>query len=738
MILPWHHGGYYVKQNSNMKTLPIRLIMMWLLVICTPASAEVTVDDLVHWANYSAIDNQLAKADIDVLQQQLKIDQANQGLNLFLGSGFGNNRAVISNTSTLTYQSANMQLGLTLPLLGSAEKLEKKVMNTELSLKLAQINHKRIEGDVLNLLFTANAQLYYAEERIQFDNSFLSRKDNAKKILSYRLKEHYLLKSRQLDFDSMFDIAKRELIKNEAEKSEAMLVLQELTEKTLTTYQPQAPTVSPPTDLEKVLSSAAQSAASVKSAEAVLAASENSAEKLNWEGINGNLILSQSLTKGIGVPSGFATTIGVQVDMPIDILHERSVIHREKAALIDQAQLSLRKAQLKANQDTQIALNNVQKSDMDTIASWRQLEAAFSAWQIAHLRAQAIPDDAIEKDLKKTYLLYQAAINYSYSQELLAKNIIHAENFEGKLSANKLIDKEQSETSNIQLENIQNNNVNSALNSLKHNWKKVVQAALYLGHKPIKTISNRSAKIYGWYTWNAADFIREWHNNEKFLYQTRRVELSFTPSQMQTIMELHKLPGLANFLEKAKDMGITVNWLIGEPDLVTANGRRKLMQWLPAIYALGFDGVDLDVERSQLPKNKQNIWKSGIIKTIAVIHSETGRPITLTINYKEFKNKNLINQLIGAGLSNAAIMIYISNPNRVKQIVIPILQKYSNLSISIVQSIEPGLPAVESLYPQGQSAAMTHWQNLSRSLNAFPNFDGIDIQSWEDFYKAKP
>ncbi|MBU2842357.1 MULTISPECIES: hypothetical protein [Acidithiobacillus] len=335
-------------------------------------------------------------------------------------------------------------------------------------------------------------------------------------------------------------------------------------------------------------------------------------------------------------------------------------------------------------------------------------------------------------------MLYQAAINYSYSQELLAKNIIHAENFEGKLSANKLIDKEQSETSNIQLENIQNNNVNSALNSLKHNWKKVVQAALYLGHKPIKTISNRSAKIYGWYTWNAADFIREWHNNEKFLYQTRRVELSFTPSQMQTIMELHKLPGLANFLEKAKDMGITVNWLIGEPDLVTANGRRKLMQWLPAIYALGFDGVDLDVERSQLPKNKQNIWKSGIIKTIAVIHSETGRPITLTINYKEFKNKNLINQLIGAGLSNAAIMIYISNPNRVKQIVIPILQKYSNLSISIVQSIEPGLPAVESLYPQGQSAAMTHWQNLSRSLNAFPNFDGIDIQSWEDFYKAKP
>lgn len=711
---------------------------MWLLIICTPASAEVTVDDLVHWANHSAIDNQIAKADINVLQQRLQIDRANQGLNLFVGTGFGNNRTVISNTSTLTYQSANMQLGLTLPLLGSAEKLENKVMNTELSLKQAQINHKKIEEDVLNLLFTANAQLYYADERIQFDKLFLSIEENAKRILSSRLKEHCLLKSDQLDFDSMFDLAKRELIKNQAEKSEALFVLQELTGKTLSTYQPQAPNISPPTDLKKIISSAAQSAASVKSAEAALSASENSAEKLNWEGINGNLVLSQSLTRGIGVPSGFATTIGIQVDMPIDIIHERSVIHREKAALIEQAQLSLRKAQLKEKQDAQIALNNVQKSEMNTIASWRQLEAAFSAWQIAHLRAQAIPGNTIEKELTKTYLLYQAATNYSHSQELLSKNIIHAENYSGELSVSKLINSEHSEASNIQPEKIQNDNVNRALSLMKHNWKNVVHAALYLGYKPNKTISHNTAKSYGWYIWNAADFIREWHNNEHILYNTRRVELSFTPSQMQTIMELHDLPGLAKFLEKAKELGITVNWLIGEPDLVTANGRKKLMQWLPAIYALGFDGVDLDVERSQLPDNEKNIWKDGIIKTIGVIHRETGRPITLTINYKEFKNKHLINQLLRAGLNNAAIMIYISNPNRVKQIALPILKKYPNLSISIVQSIEPGLPTVESLYSLGQSVAITHWQNLSHSFNAFPNFDGIDIQSWEDFYRAKP
>lgn len=722
-----------------MKALTIRLIMTWLLVICTPASAEITLDDLVNWAKNSAIDNQLAKVDISVLQQRLQIDQADQGLNLFAGAGFGNNRAVISNTSTLTYQSANMQLGLTLPLLGSAEKLEKKVMNTELSLKLAQISHKKTEEDVLNLLYTANAQLYFADERIQFDKAFLRREPNTKKILSSRLKAHYLLKSDQLSFDSMFDLAKRELIKNQAEKREALFVLQGLTGQTLNAYQPQPPTISPSKDLDKMVSSATGSAASVKSAEAVLSASKNSADKLNWEGINGNLVLSQSLTRGIGVPSGFATTIGIQVDMPLDIIHERSVIHREKAALIEQAQLSLRKAQLKAKQDAQSALNIVQKNDMNMTASWRQLEAAFAVWQIAHLRAQAIPGDTIDRELSKTYLLYQAAINYSYSQELLAKNIINAESIGGRLSSNKLITNNYyPETSSFQLEKIQNDNVNDALKLLNNNWKNVVQVALHIGCKPIKTINISRVNGYGWYIWNAKKFLHAWHNNDHILSHTRRVELSFDPLQMQAIMELHDLPGLAQFIEKSKEIGVTVNWLIGEPDLVTEKGRKKLMQWLPVIFALGFDGVDLDVERSQLPGSEQGIWEEGIIKTIAVIHDETERPITLTINYKEFKNKALINQLLRAGLNNAAVMIYVRNPDRVKQIALPILKKYPNLSISIVQSIEPSLPSDESLYSLGQSTAITYWKNLSRSFNSCPNFEGIDIQSWEDFYSAKP
>ncbi|MHB1749287.1 MAG: hypothetical protein ACYCR3_04110, partial [Acidithiobacillus sp.] len=86
----------------------------------------------------------------------------------------------------------------------------------------------------------------------------------------------------------------------------------------------------------------------------------------------------------------------------------------------------------------------------------------------------------------------------------------------------------------------------------------------------------------------------------------------------------------------------------------------------------------------------------------------------------------------------AAVMIYVRNTDRVEQIATPILKSYPNLLISIVQSIEPDLPSDETASSLGQRGAIAYWQNLSRALERFPNFRGVDIQSWQDFYAAKP
>lgn len=742
--LPWHLGGYFVRRSSKMIYLTIRFIVVWIFLLCTPALAETTLNDLANWASHAAIDNQLATVDIEVLQQRLQIDRAKQGLSIFAGAGFGNNRAVISNTSTLNYQSANIQLGLRLPLLGSAETLEKSVMSTGLSLQLAQIRRQQTTNAVLRLLYTANAQLYFTTQRIVYDQAFLQTELSAKQMLSARMQAHFLLKSDQLDFLSMFDLAKRELLRDRAEQQAALTILEELTGHTLSGYHPTAPAVFPPKNLESTVLTASNRTPLVQMAEAVLHARKKSAHKLHWEGIDANLVLAQSVAKGIGVPSGFATTIGVQMDMPIDIIHERSVLRREEAALIEQAQLSLKKSQLEAAQNAHAAVSDVRRRNQNMIASWRQLEAAFAAWQIAHLRAHAIAGDVKGKELEKSYSLYQAAIAYSKSQEALARSIIHAR-YVGGLSLSDQVRNKCTDPHDHQqilptgsLEDVQNSDVMAALAALKMNWSEEVRLALASGRVPTMGAISSHSQSLGWYIWNTTTLLSEGYSNVQFPRHTRRLELSFTATQMQTLMDQREIAGLRQFIDEAKRTGITVNWLIGDPRLVAAKGRETLMKWLPVIHELGFNGIVLDVERSQLPKNQKITWEAGILKTISAIHRVTDWPITLTINYRELKNKDLINRLLQAGMSNAAVMIYVRNTDRVEQIATPILKSYPNLLISIVQSIEPDLPSDETASSLGQRGAIAYWQNLSRALERFPNFRGVDIQSWQDFYAAKP
>ncbi len=235
-----------------MPCLPPRfLIVVGLVVFCNrPVLADTTLSDLATWANYAAIDNQLATVNIKAIQQQLDVDRAKQGLSIFAGAGFGNNRTAISTTSTLNYQSANFQLGLSLPLLGSAEKLDKSVMSTRLSLQLARIRRQQTKTAVLRLLLTANSQLYFATQRIAYDEIFLRIESGEKQMLSARMHAHFLLKSDELEFLSMFALAKRELLKDQAEQQAALSILEELTGHTLSRYHPTAPALYPSENLE--------------------------------------------------------------------------------------------------------------------------------------------------------------------------------------------------------------------------------------------------------------------------------------------------------------------------------------------------------------------------------------------------------------------------------------------------------------------------------------------------------
>lgn len=283
-----------------------------------------------------------------------------------------------------------------------------------------------------------------------------------------------------------------------------------------------------------------------------------------------------------------------------------------------------------------------------------------------------------------------------------------------------------------------NSDVTSALAALKENWSEEVRHALASSHVRAASTNSRHGQSLGWYIWNTTTLLSKGDNSVNFPGHTKRLEISFTAHQMQQLMDHHEIAGLRRFMNLMERAGITVNWLVGDPGLVTTRGREVLLKWLPIMHKLKFNGIVLDVERSQLSDNKKIIWKPGILKTIAAIHHATNWPITLTINYRELENKYLVERLLKAGISTAAAMIYIRNTDHVEQIITPILKSHPNLPIIVVQSIEANLSSAESTNSLGQRGSITHWQNLARALGKYSNFKGIDVQSWQDFFTGKP
>jgi len=193
---------------------------------------------------------------------------------------------------------------------------------------------------------------------------------------------------------------------------------------------------------------------------------------------------------------------------------------------------------------------------------------------------------------------------------------------------------------------------------------------------------------------------------------------------------------LRDFIAKAHARGMVVDWLIGDPSLVLPSGQQWLSSKLPVMQTMGFDGINLDAEPSQLPPDQQSLWQSGILTTVTLLRAASPWQIVLTINWRDI-NPTLAQSLQQAGLSRAAVMLYVSNPARVVTLAGQVLQEDPDLPMTLVQSIEPGLSTAESTWSLGQQGSLRQWHLLAQQLRVWPNFRGIDVQSWEDFQNAR-
>jgi len=181
-----------------------------------------------------------------------------------------------------------------------------------------------------------------------------------------------------------------------------------------------------------------------------------------------------------------------------------------------------------------------------------------------------------------------------------------------------------------------------------------------------------------------------------------------------------------------------VELLLGEPTWVLPQQRAKLLALIDGLRNLPFDALHLDLERGQLEKQQQSSWSEYLLQTLRAVRSRSPWPIALTTNYRELRQSDFTARIHAAGASEIVAMLYVSDVDRVVAIAREILHGPEGLRLSLAQSIEPQLSTHESSYAAGRAGSLARWRELASRLTSVPGFNGIVVQSWEDYQEARP
>ena len=240
----------------------------------------------------------------------------------------------------------------------------------------------------------------------------------------------------------------------------------------------------------------------------------------------------------------------------------------------------------------------------------------------------------------------------------------------------------------------------------------------------------------GWFAWDGARLLRQPALLSELPAHTDRLLISFTQAQIDNLDRA----ALQNLQREAARQGVKLELLLGDPNWVKPDGRRQMVALLEKVAALPFDGLNLDLELSQLPPGSMSTpeWKRGAAETLKAARAAVPWRLALTTHYRDLDDAAFLTVLRQAGVDEVVPMIYSQSLERVQELMQRLLGHPAELRVALAQSVEAALPAEESSFQKGRRASVAQWRDQSGALAAHPRFSGVIVQSLEDYRKAKP
>ena len=472
---------------------------------------------------------------------------------------------------------------------------------------------------------------------------------------------------------------------------------------------------------------------SVQQARLEVDATDQIATHLRRETVEAGVSLSQSVSRDFGGQPGHSTTVGIDLSVPLEWKAHRDAMlgQLQSERYRAESQLELRRGEFLTAAELALGLRQVRQSDQSNAE--RLLLVAQENLRVAMLRQQRIDDgDAYAKVLNARYALLQAGLQWVEAAERLELATAELASWSATGCAQATTAPHRVATLRPVLLTLMGNPFPQASTT------RLASLQASAGGPSPRTAEGLPALALGWYVWNGPALLQAPSQLKALPPGTHRVLISFTNHQLQALAQPPGQQRLTQLVAKAKQRGVRVELLLGEPTWALPEGRAQLLRLIQSVRHLPFNALHLDLERSQLPEADQPQWDQGVLDTVRAVRGIAPWPVALTTHYREFESPGFAQRLQEAGASELTAMLYVSNTDRAFDIAQPLLQGPPGLKFSIAQSMERALTAEESHFQLGKAVALQRWSALAKQLSALPHFSGVIVQSWEEFKEARP
>lgn len=693
---------------------------VWLALMGSGAVASAMVDtppvgaslaELENWALTAAPTVLLAQAEQDVAAHRNGTAQASQGARLFGGTGISTAREAVTDTLRRDYQRFNIQLGVRWPLLGSRNAQLRSLYEAELAVAQGQVQLRQARQEAVQAVRRSYVRHLRNAQRLRIAQAFLDMRPQAQAQLESRRESGVLLEAEKLKLLGLFELVQAASDNQRAQQKLHLSELARLTNLPQPAIQTQPMAWPESCRNADTLLAAADQHPAIALTQLELNTWGKISATVQHAGLEASVSVAQGFTRDIGGQNGRNTSVGVDFSMPLQWRAQRDAalgqIQSERTRL--ESLLHVRHSEFQALAEQAQVQWRLRQNEMTGLL--HRLQAAQEALRVASLRLEAFDGDGYATLLNARHELYLAAVQVVDGAE-------------------------RRDLAQLELVGLVATDCGPASPAIQDD----ASLALTALPRAIDTAAQATpaSRTLGWYVWNGQALLDHPARMTTLPKGSERILISFTAPQLRALTRPAGQKRLVQLIAQAHAQGLRVELLLGEATWVLPARRQALLDLLAPLRNLAFDGLHLDLERSQLPPAQQPSWDEGVVDTLRAVRAAIDWPLALTTHYRELQAPDFARRIQDTGVTELVAMVYVSNPVRAAEIARPLLQGPPGLRLAVAQSIERSLPPDESNYLLGQTQALRRWHQLSQVLETLPGFSGIVVQSWDEFKKARP